>query len=45
MQNNQEKLPILILRDMVLFPGSELRLEFDTLVEKQILTTDIQNGI
>lgn len=38
MQNNQEKLPILILRDMVLFPGSELRLEFDTLVEKQIVS-------
>ena len=36
--NNQNKIPVLLLNNMVLFPSSEVRFEFDTLEEKQLLS-------
>lgn len=33
-----KKLPVLLLHSMVLFPSSEIRLEFDSLDEKQLLS-------
>ena len=39
MRNQDSKnLPVLLLKDMVLFPSSEVRLEFSTLEEKQIIS-------
>jgi len=39
MQNfNDKNLPVLLLKDMVLFPSSEIRLEFSSLEEKQIVS-------
>ena len=35
---NLKKLPVLLLHSMVLFPLSEIRLEFDSLEEKQLLS-------
>lgn len=33
-----KKLPVLLLHNMVLFPGNEIRLEFDSLEEKQLIS-------
>ncbi len=33
-----KKLPVLLLHNMVLFPSSEIRLEFDSLEEKQLIS-------
>ena len=35
---NLKKLPVLLLHSMVLFPSSEIRLEFDSLEEKQLIS-------